>query len=126
MILSGWKEIADYLHCGVRTVQRWERKGLPVRRPNAGKRSHVIARSEDLDCWTRTGGSATHEYPRIVASISSARRLYNENRVRMVELQQRVIRLRDEVAALRALRQRAVIAQAVSPPRVTNWQDKNG
>jgi len=33
MILSGWKEIASYLHCGVRTVQRWEVDGLPIYRP---------------------------------------------------------------------------------------------
>jgi hypothetical protein len=33
MILKGWKDIAKYLGCGVRTVQRWEKLGLPVRRP---------------------------------------------------------------------------------------------
>lgn len=33
-ILSGWKEIANYLRKGVRTVQRYERElGLPIRRP---------------------------------------------------------------------------------------------
>lgn len=116
MILSGWKEIADYLHCGVRTVQRWERNGLPIRRPTAGKRSHVIARSEELDQWVRSG-SATHDYPKIVASISSAQKLYDENKLRMAELQQRVIQLREEIAAFRARRHRNVIPQAVPPPR---------
>jgi len=41
MILSGWKEIASYLHCGVRTVQRWEMDGLPIRRPLPGKRREL-------------------------------------------------------------------------------------
>jgi hypothetical protein len=34
--LEGWKEIATYLRRGVRTVQRWERDGLPVRRHGTG------------------------------------------------------------------------------------------
>jgi hypothetical protein len=32
-LLSSWKDIAKYTGKGVRTVQRWEREGLPVRRP---------------------------------------------------------------------------------------------
>ena len=53
MILNGWKEIASYLGRGVRTVQRWEGFGLPVRRPVGGLRSSVITTSEDLDRWIR-------------------------------------------------------------------------
>ena len=53
-LLSGWKEIANYLHQGVRTVQRWEATGLPVRRVTAKKPSHVIAFAEDLDLWARS------------------------------------------------------------------------
>ena len=51
MILNGWKEIAGHLGRGVRTVQRWEQLGLPVRRPNSKLRSAVICTSEDLDAW---------------------------------------------------------------------------
>ena len=51
MILSGWKDIANYLHHGVRTVQRWESLGLPVRRPHGRLRSAVIATTEELDQW---------------------------------------------------------------------------
>ena len=29
VLLTGWKEIAAYLRFGIRTVQRWERLGLP-------------------------------------------------------------------------------------------------
>ncbi len=53
MILNGWKEIANYLGRGVRTVQRWEGFGLPVRRPVGGLRSSVITTTEDIDRWIR-------------------------------------------------------------------------
>ena len=48
-ILSGWKEIANYLGRGVRTVQRYEiEKHLPIRRP-AGE--SVIATKTEIDRW---------------------------------------------------------------------------
>lgn len=53
-LLSGWKEIAKYMHQGVRTVQRWEEMGLPVRRVRATKPSPVIAFADDLDVWGRS------------------------------------------------------------------------
>ena len=53
-LLSGWKEIANYMHQGVRTIQRWERNGLPVRRVTSSGRGPVIALAEDLDNWTRS------------------------------------------------------------------------
>jgi CheY-like chemotaxis protein len=59
MILKGWKDIAKYLGCGVRTVQRWEgRLGLPVRRPSRGPRSAVVALTKDLDAWLRSDSSS--------------------------------------------------------------------
>lgn len=51
MILTGWKEISKHLRYGVRTVQRWERNGLPVKRVSNGPRSPVVADSEELDAW---------------------------------------------------------------------------
>jgi hypothetical protein len=53
-VLGGWKEIANYMHRGVRTVQRWEMFGLPVRRLRNHSRSPVIALAEDLDAWARS------------------------------------------------------------------------
>ena len=53
-ILNGWKEIADYLQRGVRTVQRWEEIGLPVRRPRGQSRSAVVAMSDDVDHWVKS------------------------------------------------------------------------
>lgn len=51
-VLHSWKEIAKYLGCGVRTVQRWEHDlALPVRRPRGEIRSAVIALTSELDDW---------------------------------------------------------------------------
>lgn len=51
-VLNSWKEIAQYLERGVRTVQRWEADlALPVRRPRGKKRSAVIALRCDIDEW---------------------------------------------------------------------------
>src|SRR5262252_4191432 len=51
-VLNSWKEVAQYLERGVRTVQRWEADlGLPVRRPRGKKRSAVIAICSEIDDW---------------------------------------------------------------------------
>ena len=53
-ILNGWKEIANYLHCGIRTVQRWESNlRLPVR-PRGKSRSAVLALTLELDLWLKS------------------------------------------------------------------------
>ena len=53
-LLNGWKEIANYMHRGIRTVQRWEAIGLPVRRVEKRRRAPVIALADDLDAWARS------------------------------------------------------------------------
>lgn len=53
-ILNSWKEIAQYLGRGLRTVQRWESElRLPIHRPRGKYRSAVIAFKEELDAWLR-------------------------------------------------------------------------
>jgi len=53
-ILNFWKEVAEYLGRGTRTVQRWEQDlGLPVRRPRGKRHSAVMALRQDLDSWVR-------------------------------------------------------------------------
>ncbi|HWC17472.1 MAG TPA: hypothetical protein VG498_10675 [Terriglobales bacterium] len=50
--LNSWKEIANYMGRGVRTVQRYEAQfGLPVRRPAGKSRSSVIATRAEIDAW---------------------------------------------------------------------------
>ncbi len=52
--LTSWKEIAEYLGKGVRTVQRWEELfGLPVRRPDNKNKGFVCAARDDLDAWMK-------------------------------------------------------------------------
>src|SRR5262245_26059130 len=51
VIPTGWKEIARHLACGVRTAQRWEREGLPVKRLTNSSHSPVVAESHKLDSW---------------------------------------------------------------------------
>src|SRR5215470_1975086 len=53
MLLNGWKEISAYLRSGTRTVQRWEKLGLPVTRVGSGDRGPVMAQSGALDAWLR-------------------------------------------------------------------------
>lgn len=51
-VLTSWKEIANYLGKGVRTVQRWESEfGLPIRRPMSKHHRAVLALVEELDAW---------------------------------------------------------------------------
>ena len=53
-VLNSWKEVAQYVGRGVRTVQRWERDlGMPVHRPRARSRSAVVAFSDEIDQWLR-------------------------------------------------------------------------
>ena len=55
--LQSWKEIANYLRCGPRTVQRWEKtEGLPVYRHLHEKLGTVYSYKGELDLWwTRRG-----------------------------------------------------------------------
>src|SRR6185437_6215710 len=62
MVLHGWKQIARYLGCGIRTAQRWEEQcGLPVTRPRNHLRSPVLAQSEALDRWASGGRTPIRE-----------------------------------------------------------------
>ena len=49
--LDSWKEIAGYLRRDVRTVQRWEKEGLPVRRLLHKQNSTIYAYRSEIDDW---------------------------------------------------------------------------
>jgi len=54
-LLSSWKEIATYLGCGVRTVQRWEQqRKLPIHRIGTGPKAPVFAFEGELRMHRRT------------------------------------------------------------------------
>ena len=101
VVLSGWKEIAAYLGCGVRTAQRWESNGLPVNRPNPGRRSHVLASTEQLDSWVRHGAFWRTQQSDVRVNIARARKLRAEIEQARRDLHLKVAALRKEIAALR-------------------------
>ena len=49
--LESWKEITAYFGRDVRTVQRWERAGIPIRRYALGKKNSVYALKTELQTW---------------------------------------------------------------------------
>ena len=106
MILSGRKAIAHYLDCGTRTVQRWEQEGLPVHRPILGRRTHVVAHSEEIDNWIgRNGSKATgNKDSDLLSNFARARKLTEELVLARKELRERMATLRKELAELRAKR----------------------
>jgi predicted RNase H-like nuclease (RuvC/YqgF family) len=58
-VLTGWKEIADHLRQGVRTVQRWELSGLPIHRVGENQRGPVFAFVEEVEAWERATPTGT-------------------------------------------------------------------
>jgi hypothetical protein len=54
-VLTSWKEIAQYVRKGIRTVQRWERDfGFPVRRTKPGEKGSVLAIPREIDSWVKS------------------------------------------------------------------------
>lgn len=87
MLLHGWKEIASYMRRGVRTMQRWEKLGLPVRRPARILRTPVLAKTEELDAWLLQASPRSQTF---VAELQSrVRQLEREN----AELRRELMRL---------------------------------
>lgn len=55
--LDSWKAIADHLQRDERTLRRWEKQGLPIRRV-AGSAGHsVFAYKSEIDDWLRRSAS---------------------------------------------------------------------
>ena len=80
--LTSWKEIAAYLHKGVRTVQRWERElGLPIHRPPNRTRGIVRAIPAELDAWMKVQQSADSEQREDAWLLDKIEKLQAENEV---------------------------------------------
>jgi hypothetical protein len=96
--LSGWKEIANYLGKGVRTVQRYEREfGLPVRRPAGKPWGSVVATKAELDAWVMA--SPIREAFHLSRSIAT---LDNPTAAAIKKGLETMVALRDQMLALRA------------------------
>ena len=52
---DSWKEIALYLNKDVRTVQRWEKKGLPIHRQR--QTGAIFAFKAEIDIWMTSEGA---------------------------------------------------------------------
>jgi hypothetical protein len=77
-ILSGWKNIANYMGMGVRTVQRYERDlGLPVRRVSGHSTGAVIATKSDLDSWVRSSATVQESINRAQKALNVAQESRN-------------------------------------------------
>ena len=114
--LSGWKDIANYLGKGVRTVQRYEWQfGLPVRRPADRSRGAVLATKAELDAWVGasaigrafylTKSPVTASYEGAADSIKNALaemcRLRDQMTALRSEVRESVAGLRDSIQGLR-------------------------
>jgi hypothetical protein len=102
-VLNSWKEIANYVGRGVRTVQRWEADlGMPVRRPRAKSRSAVLAMADEIDTWLRSTPTADLKRPELAGKmevVSHARQNVAEHVI-----------LRERCNELRAANERSLAA----------------
>lgn len=111
--LSGWKEIANYLGKGVRTVQRYERHmGLPIRRPAGRSSGSVVATRAELDAWVKaspirevyslTNPIPDYEYSTraITSGVAEMHRLREQMFSLRAELQKSLELLRNSVNGL--------------------------
>jgi hypothetical protein len=95
-ILSGWKDIANYLGKGVRTVQRYEGElRLPVRRPAGRARGSVVATKEEIDSWIAASPIREHSKPE---EADTRRVLSMETMKKRIE---EMVRLRSQMSELR-------------------------
>ncbi len=116
-VLTCWKDIANYMGKGVRTVQRWEQEfGLPVRRPLGSNKKAILARPSDLDAWVAlrcgarspiplaTNGNRQDAIVRLAAlsaNIETARQLHDSNRLLQNEFKSAMLSLRERIRTLR-------------------------
>ena len=124
-ILNSWKEIAQFLGRGVRTVQRWEHElHLPIHRIGGGKRSPVFANVRELRFWLNTSAARqeySHNPPLMVAPtlvvqqggkpIENSRRLLQAARTLATQIAETSVRQRRQAEDLqtRILQMRARI-----------------
>lgn len=112
-VLQSWKEIAQYAGRGVRTVQRWEAFGLPVRRPSGHDRSAVLALKSEVDAWLRRCARREPTFPLAQADDGSRHRVFRDFNPRLRDLQEKVrlaqIRSSEVLQSAQALREHSAL-----------------
>jgi len=107
--LSGWKEIANYLGKGVRTVQRYERElGLPVRRPAGKPTGSVVATEPELDAWVAASPiREAFQLTKVRTNVSpGTTESIREGLAEMARLREQMLGLRNDIRrSLEILRQ---------------------
>jgi hypothetical protein len=119
--LTGWKEIANYLGKGVRTVQRYEREmGLPIRRPARKSRAAVVATKVELDAWvTASPYLETFSLPRPSAEQAPLAADISRGAHEMRRLSRQMADLRSEVTrTVQLLRKTMLMVQKGSLPKL--------
>ena len=122
--LSGWKEIANYLGKGVRTVQRYERHmGLPVRRPAGKPWGSVVATRAELDAWVEASPiREVYQLSNPLPEYASSARAIQRGLSEMFRLRDKMYELRAEVKeSVRTLRESVHILQ--DGLSQANWND---
>lgn len=97
--LSGWKEIANYLGKGVRTVQRYERElGLPVRRPAGKPTGSVVATKAELDAWvTASPIREAFQLSKVETRATGMTESIHKGLAEMTRLREQMMSLRNEL-----------------------------
>jgi hypothetical protein len=121
VVLNSWKEIAQYVGRGVRTVQRWESLGLPARRPHGKSRSSVVAMTDELDAWLRAA-PARRLNPPPSKALTQARELIRQN----AELRESARRLREDYNRAMATLTATLQTLAEETQRNRRARDGNG
>jgi hypothetical protein len=130
-LLSGWKEIAEHLHLTVRTAQRWEGHGLPVRRVSDSSCSPVVAICDELESWARTRDVkadaallASNKF--LVTKLTELRQTHTRTRRKTMRLLGQISFLGSEQKRLIfQIRSHLQIRANSSPPRETSAENED-
>jgi len=122
--LSGWKEIANYLGKGVRTVQRYEREmGLPVRRPAGRERAAVVATRAELDAWIAASPYRNKFYlPRLAPNHQAVADGIKRGMQEMERLREQMFSLREDVSRTVVMLRESI--EAVHKEVHNSWQNR--
>ncbi len=112
-LFSSWKEISAFLNRGVRTVQRWEHCGLPIRRPIGAGKNVVFAVESELQRWCSTRHdnpklarahtcSETVEWRSYAVRLSAVRQQLGDINARLTKLEVRLQKLLPSTVLQRA------------------------